>query len=264
MQGKGPTPFQAPNYRPDLPTYPVHLQLLRVTAMTVAGPAGYPQSGAPGSSILAGGYYVSFTQQRRTDSGLPQDREPCLVQDVNALGLTPGFYLGRLAGSWTSLPVYEVTNLADTADTFLVHLTAKCYTDASTGCPSPTDTPVAPSDRSTDYFIVYSWTRVNDTDGDVPRLDYDNAAQSGGPGSNPLYHVRDLDLPVGGNNHPLSIVRVWKGQGSYYLFDTEPHVDLFRTTSAVDADGTQGFRRYWDQNDNTWKDGEEVRVVLAE
>lgn len=91
---------------PAIPLYPPLLQMLRVTPATVAGPSGIAQTA--GSSVLAGHYYVAFTQQRRTDSGLPRDREPCLVHDVNEVGLASGFYNGRLAGSHNSLPVYEV------------------------------------------------------------------------------------------------------------------------------------------------------------
>lgn len=101
-----PSPLNNPILRDDLPRYPPLDQVVRVTATTVAGPAGVSQTA--GSSVLAGIYYVSFTQQRRTDSGLPRDREPCLVHDVNGTGLTTGFYVGRLAGSFNSLPVYEV------------------------------------------------------------------------------------------------------------------------------------------------------------
>ena len=90
----------------DLPLYPPLVQLLRVTAATVAGPSGVTQTA--GSSVLGPTLYVSFTQQLRTDGLLPRDREPCLVDDINGLGLKPGYYTGRLAGSYTSLPVYEV------------------------------------------------------------------------------------------------------------------------------------------------------------
>lgn len=92
---------------PAVPIYPVHIQLVRVTAGTVSGPTGVAQ--VAGSSVLAGGYYVSFVQQRRTDSGLPRDREPCLAYDVSGRGLSPGFYLGRLVDNYNGLPVYVVT-----------------------------------------------------------------------------------------------------------------------------------------------------------
>jgi hypothetical protein len=102
-----PSPLNEPTLRDDLPRYPPLLQMLRLTATQVAGPSGFAQ--AMGSSVLGPTLYVSFTQQMRDDGSLlPRDREPCLADDVNGLGLTPGFYLGRLAGSFNSLPVYEV------------------------------------------------------------------------------------------------------------------------------------------------------------
>lgn len=100
-----PSPLEAPTLRNDLPIYPVHTQLLRVTEGIVTGPS---VSQTLGSSVLAPVLYVAFTQQMRNDSLLPRDREPCLVADVNGRGLTPGYYIGRLSGSWSSLPVYEV------------------------------------------------------------------------------------------------------------------------------------------------------------
>ncbi len=101
------TNLDPPGLGPTQPVYPPLLQLLRVTAATVAGPPGFAQ--AFGSSVLGPMLYVAFVQQLRSDGSLlPRDREPCLADDVRGLGLTPGFYLGRLAGTWTSLPVYEV------------------------------------------------------------------------------------------------------------------------------------------------------------
>lgn len=58
--------------------------------------------------MSSGVYYVAFVQQRRTDSGLPRDREPCLAHDVTGAGAPPGYHMGRLAGSHSSLPVYEI------------------------------------------------------------------------------------------------------------------------------------------------------------
>jgi hypothetical protein len=104
-----PSPFQPPVLRDDLPRYPQVTQLIRVTAAQVPGPAGVVQ--AAGSSILSPILYVAFTQQMRDDGSLlPRDREPCLADDVNGIGLSPGFYLGRLASSFNSLPVYEITS----------------------------------------------------------------------------------------------------------------------------------------------------------
>ena len=105
-----PSPLVEPTLRNDLPVYPPLIQLLRVTPATVPGPAGVAQTA--GSSVLGPTLYIAFTQQLRTDALLPRDREPCLVDDVNDVirgnpGF-PGFYLGRLAGTFNSLPVYEV------------------------------------------------------------------------------------------------------------------------------------------------------------
>lgn len=102
-----PQPFSAPKLRPDLPTYPVTQQLIRVTATTVpspsAGPSGSGDEVGPVPTL-----YVAFTQQQRTGDLQPRDREPCLAADVNVTGLSPGYYLGRLSNSHNSLPVYEV------------------------------------------------------------------------------------------------------------------------------------------------------------
>ena len=101
-----PSPFNEPTLRADLPVYPQLVELIRVTAATVPGPSGVAQ--VAGSSVLGPTLYVAFVQQLRTDSLIPRDRIPVLVDDVNGKGLTPGFYTGRLAGSFSSLPVYEV------------------------------------------------------------------------------------------------------------------------------------------------------------
>lgn len=100
-----PSPLSPPTLRDDLPRYPHLLQLIRLTSGKVSGPSAAQTAG---SSVLAPILYVAFVQQMRTDSLLPRDREPCLAADVNGLGLEPGFYLGRLAQSYNSLPVYEV------------------------------------------------------------------------------------------------------------------------------------------------------------
>lgn len=92
-----------PNLRDDLPRYPHLMQVLRVTGGTVPGPSGYMSS-----SVLGPSLHVAFTQQLRTDTILPRDREPCLVVDLNGYGLAPGYYTGRLTGSYQSLPVYAV------------------------------------------------------------------------------------------------------------------------------------------------------------
>lgn len=89
------------------PLYPQATEIIRVTATKVAGPSGIAQ--VAGSSVLAPMLYVAFVQQIRTDGSLlPRDRIPCLADDVNGLGLAPGYYEGRLSSSFNSLPVYVV------------------------------------------------------------------------------------------------------------------------------------------------------------
>lgn len=110
-------PLGQPNLRPDLPNYPVHEQLIRVTATRVPGPSGSIGSSSAGMVIFPY-LYIGAVQQMRTDALLPRDREPCLVSDIRARynsnnigeyqALSPGFYLGRLASNFNGLPVYEV------------------------------------------------------------------------------------------------------------------------------------------------------------
>ena len=98
-----PSPLNPPTFRADLPTYPVHDQVVRVTNKTIPGPSGYMSS-----SVLGASLYIGFTQQLRNDTLIPRDREPCVVLDLNRYGLAPGYYNARLAGSYQSVPVYEV------------------------------------------------------------------------------------------------------------------------------------------------------------
>lgn len=107
--------FDPPKLRDDLPRYPGTLQLLRVTTATVPGPTGGTSTGPGVGNVPPVILYVSSTQQLRTDTLAPRDREPCLVDDVNSAGLSAGYYLGRLAGSFSGLPVYEVATFASTA-----------------------------------------------------------------------------------------------------------------------------------------------------
>ena len=94
------------------PVYPPPVQLIRVTGSVVQGPGGYTQVLA--SSVLGPLLYIAFTQQMRTDGSLlTRDREPCLADDVRGFGATPGLYIGRLTGVWTSLPVYEIISGVD-------------------------------------------------------------------------------------------------------------------------------------------------------
>lgn len=105
-----PSPFTSPTLRADLPTYPVHNQAVRVTSATVPGPSGYMSS-----SVLGPSLFVGFLQQLNPTTLLPRDREPVFVLDLNGYGLAPGYYTGRLAGSYQSLPVYEVGSAAITS-----------------------------------------------------------------------------------------------------------------------------------------------------
>ncbi len=101
---KPPSPFDSPNLRDDLPRYPPLGQTVRVLGGTVPGPFGYGSSSFVGPVL-----YLGAVQQLRTDTLLPRDREPCLVDDLNGLGLAPGYYTNaRLSGSFNSLPVYAV------------------------------------------------------------------------------------------------------------------------------------------------------------
>lgn len=98
-------PLIGPMLRDDLPRYPPLLQLIRVTTSTITGPGGSPP------------LHTSYTEQLRTDTLAPRDRESCLAVDVNGGGLAAGYYLGRLAGSFNNLPVYEVVGaLTSTVD----------------------------------------------------------------------------------------------------------------------------------------------------
>lgn len=85
------------------------------------GPSGGSSSGIGTGTVPPSVLYVASTQQLRTDTLSPRDREPCLVVDVNGLGLTTGYYLGRLAGSYNSLPVYEVSALPNASSSLVTH-----------------------------------------------------------------------------------------------------------------------------------------------
>ncbi len=92
-----PSPLVSPTLRPDLPIYPVHTQVCRVTAATVPSP-----------SVV--NLYLSYVQQVVPSTLLPRDREVCLVNDLTGAGLLPGEYICRLVGSYTqagvTYPVY--------------------------------------------------------------------------------------------------------------------------------------------------------------
>jgi hypothetical protein len=138
-------------------------------------------------------------------------------------------------------------------------------------------------------LIEYSWAEV--TGG--PPEDYQLTGRTGCPGNLPAYHERNFDLPVvgaGGSGsgesgsgcpqpafvHPLSVVRMrlvsaasgsgasGSGSDAFYLFGGHPWEDLFRNTGVADGPGYDAFHRYYDQNDDTWKDGPAVILIEAE
>ena len=95
------------------------MQSVRVTAATVPGPSG----GYTSSSMLAALLYIGYVEQLQPNNILPRDREPCLVNDLNGLGLAPGYYDGRLAGSFNGLPVYNVGGAGGASNVTLPGLT---------------------------------------------------------------------------------------------------------------------------------------------
>lgn len=115
MQELGPpSPLHPPVLRDDIPNYPPLLQLLRVTGTTILGPGAgsFPYGVGDAPALL----YEAFVAQLRTDNLRPRDRETCLANDVNRLGLVPNrYYFGRLSGSYNDLPVYTVAFAADQA-----------------------------------------------------------------------------------------------------------------------------------------------------
>lgn len=90
----------------------------------------------------------------------------------------------------------------------------------------------------------------------------------------PLYHERNLDLPVVGVTagapnfvHRLSVVRVFEGPDGLWYFKAHPWTDLFRRTGSSDADGEIAYHRYNSSSvpgTITWADGQQVRLVQAE
>lgn len=103
------------------PIWPPLLQLLRVTDATIPGPTGGASAGLGTGNTPPPVLYIASTQQLRTDTYAPRDREPCLVVPIPIDSvLSAGYYLGRLSSSfqtnpdvvgnrqYKNLPVYEV------------------------------------------------------------------------------------------------------------------------------------------------------------
>ena len=102
------------------------------------------------------------------------------------------------------------------------------------------------------------------------------AVRSGGqtfsPGTTPLYHERNLDLPpvhttdgVPDFIHPLSVVRVRQNPDGFWFFGRHPWEDLARVTADDDADGVVAYHRYNSADEGvSWADGMELRFIEAE
>jgi hypothetical protein len=128
--------------------------------------------------------------------------------------------------------------------------------------------------------ILYSWSAVYNT-GTTSVTYSTKPGVTGCPERFPAFHERGLDIPVvnrlepgvgtgscleyGFTIDPLSIIRLRRGGGRYYIFDSEPWQDLFRRTGEFDVSGREvAFHRRWNQNTQLWEDGREVRLVDAE
>jgi len=84
-------------------------------------------------------------------------------------------------------------------------------------------------------FIQYSWTQVSDSDQPTP-ITYTELTVSGGPGSFPAYHVNNEDIP------DLTVVRMWRGNGNYYLFDVVPEWEFGqKVEDAIQFPGDANF-----------------------
>lgn len=92
--------LEPPILQPALSNYPVHIQVCRVTSSV-----GASSSGTGGSSPF--NIYSALTQQFDSGTLSPRDREQCFVYDINGLGLVAGYYVCRLVGSLSGLPLYE-------------------------------------------------------------------------------------------------------------------------------------------------------------
>lgn len=126
---------------------------------------------------------------------------------------------------------------------------------------------------TTGEFIAYSAVGVTASTGPPPITYTVNDLRYGPALSppSPVYHLRNLDVPVCPPTVPggwtpafvdeLSVVRIWPGPAGTWLFSTDAWQDLFRRTGEQDGDGDRAFLRYYDQNTGAWVDGREVRVI---
>ena len=230
-----PSPFNAPVLRDDLPRFPDLLQLLRVTAATVAGPAGVTQTA--GSSVLGPTLYVSFTQQLRTDGLIPRDREPCLADDVRGRGIKPGYYFGRLAGSHTSLPVYEVADAGCEEsvagdDGPYVRITEVDGLPDADGRYQAT-LAIKNADGTLSPGTTAIWAREANNSGRLLFEDYYHAHRTGNAAGRDVYTIDDSDWTASNESFTQFVTRIL---GLYLIPDrcwtVAAHVDGVRLATA--------------------------------
>lgn len=137
-------------------------------------------------------------------------------------------YAGQLIGYSASgkvAPVYATDEAGSATDRFLAKLTAKVHD------PTGVD------------FIAYSWTKVTDSTTPTP-VTYTEGTTTGMSGSNPAYHMDNIDLPV------PNIVYLRKGVGNYYFIDERPRVEhCLKLPGGPNASGYYaGTLIRWDQS----------------
>lgn len=89
-------------------------------------------------------------------------------------------------------------------------------------------------------YIEYNFDRLTDTD-DPVAITWTDATQD----PFPAYELNNIDVPVsasgtlysgGSDDHP-TIVRMYKGAGDYYLFDSQPRWEFVKQLSPADTNG---------------------------
>lgn len=135
-------------------------------------------------------------------------------------------------------------------------------------------------DYVSDDYITYSWVKVTSENYPGRPVTYEKTDTFGCLGNMPAYHWSNFDHPVqqglfGLTNYQCSIseyygdidgwavVRMWKGNGDFYLFGDHPHSDLFYRTGETDDDGEIGFEWVYDQELQGFRQGREVRIISA-
>lgn len=111
-------------------------------------------------------------------------------------------------------------------------------------------------------FPSLSILDVNSADFGVA-LRYSNGSASSRSVSVDSIEIRLTYTPDGLVLHH-AIVRMRRGHGNFWLIDQMPWVEMIRRTDTTDADGYVSYVRYWDQNAEEFRDGEEVRLIVME